>query len=298
MVGGPTMTTIIFDDGGKAWDYDAPDLRVALHCPTPDFDFRRYITETLGFVALTRAQRAARLHLKPGISSPIGLAAALFALMDDPPERLVLSHPDDVCGDEVFVDLRRALDRVAEIMRARSPAVPSRFLHEEQPITALLRGKTPLSALLWRWCDSGATHDPCDDHDLLDRIVRGRFMIVEGTGASMRIIEVGGGFLAYDERWVRQAHGRPVEHQPDYEYGVWVRQFYEWVVTRREPHYNHVDALIRRPHVNDVIRARYRRLLLPFLRLGSKGPRFLSVSVEDETIDLRSARRRAPAVGA
>lgn len=180
------MNTIIFDDASRVWNYGSPAIRVALHGPKPDFDLQRYVTDSLGFVALKRNERSAQLHLRPGITSPVGLAAALFALADDPPERLVVSHPDEACGDEVFVDIARAFDRIAELMDAKSPTEPARFLREEQRVDGLLRGETPLSLVLQRWCDqSAARHDPRADHELLDSMIHARFMIVESADAGL-----------------------------------------------------------------------------------------------------------------
>jgi hypothetical protein len=234
---------------------------------------------------------AARIRLSPSTVAPASLAAALFSLMDQPPERLVVSHRNDGCGDELFANLRKAIDRVAELMSTAQTATPEpAFLREERSLTSLLDEDSHLSAL-FRFCaDAGHRYNPATDLQRLEDMLKGRFMIVEVKTDRLMIAEVGTGFIAYDARWRARAHGLRVEDQPDYAYGCWARDAFLDALRRNQPRVDNVDAIIRRPYLSDQIRVRYRMIILPFSRGASQAPCLLGASVIDDRIDLRAKR--------
>src|SRR5262245_60505616 len=113
------MKTVVFDDAGHAWDIGSQALRRALHCPYPDFEFLAYLVNNLGFVALTTIREgSARLRFRPKVVSQVSLAAALFALVEQRPDRVIVSYPGNACRDELFVSLKRALARIEELLSA------------------------------------------------------------------------------------------------------------------------------------------------------------------------------------
>lgn len=288
------MPTIVFDDSGHAWDARSPDLRRRLHCLSPDFDFLKYLTENLGFVALTQTRRgAAVMRFRPALVSPVGLAAAMFALADMAPERVVVSHPSDGCGDELVRGLARAFARIEDLVASAPQAGIPAFLKAERPLRSLQEADGMLSSLLSLWTEAGQVYDPATHQDVLSGALRGRFMFVEAsTSSQLTIADVGPGFVAYDESWRRMARGLPVEHQPDYAYGSWVRGLFQLALEQGRPHLDDIDAVIARPRLNDRVRARYRRLILPCRRGPSGTPGLLSASLVDPAIDLR--RSSAP----
>lgn len=289
------MPTIIFDDSGGAWDARSPDLRRRLHCLSPDFDFLKYLTENLGFVALTQTRRgAAVIRFRPAVVSPVGLAAALFALADMAPERVVVSHPGDGCVDELVRGLARTFARIEEVVGSAREAETPAFLKQERSLPSLDKMDGALSALFSLWAEAGQVYDPATCQDVLSGALRGRFMFVEAsTGSQLTIADVGPGFVAYDEPWRRVARGLPVEHQPDYAYGSWVRGLFQQSLEQGRPHLDDIDAVIARPRRNDHVRVRYRRLILPCRRGPSGTPGLLSASLVDPAIDLRGVAARS-----
>jgi hypothetical protein len=283
------MTTIVFDDAGRDWDESSLELRRRLHCHRPDFDFTTYLVDNLGFIALSWKQHGAcTIRLHPALASSIGLAAALFALADLAPQRVIISHASETCGLELFADLGRAVARIEELVaNARQPTGPA-FLKREVSVDALLQAGGPLAALLRYWGNADQAYEPEKLRALLYGALRGRFMVVEPNSDRhhLMIVDIGPGFIVYDESWLRIARGLPMEQQPDYAYGRWARGAFDQALERKQPCVDDVDAVIARPSRNDSIRAQYRRLVLPFRRGPSGSPRLLSASIVD-MVDLR-----------
>jgi hypothetical protein len=282
------MQTIILDDHGRGWDARSPTLRTFLHCPLPDFDFLTYLIENLGFVAVTKiAPNAARIRFRPETASPTSIAAALYRVADMGLERIVISHPDhDV--DTLFANLAQAVTYIAEqVAAAGQQSCCSAFLSRERPIAMLGSTHDALSSLLTQWIHSRQVYDSAVLANTLLETLHARFMLVEPVGDRLTIVDVGSGFMSFGKTWQENARGLPVEEQPDYDYGRWVKGMFCSVQQTRQPRLDEVDATIRRPHRNDRVRVRYRRLILPFTCDGREGTRLLAASVIDQTIDLQ-----------
>ncbi len=278
------MTTI-FDDQGRAWRLESEQFRRELACGMPDFDLAAYVVDNLGFVALTRmGGRGARLRFRPTTVTPAALAAALYALADRRPGRIMLSHARGNCGDELVGTLDRALARIAALVGYVPDASRPPFAHVARSLSTI--GTDPLGQLLRRWQDQEGRFDTAAYADLLDGTLRQRFMIVSGRSDRLTIDAVGTGFGALDPIWVRRARGLPMEQLPDHDYGLWVRAMFQDAMASGIPRLDDIDAIIRRPYFGDHIHARYRRLLLPCRDPVSRAPILLGASAVDDAIDL------------
>jgi hypothetical protein len=283
------MQTIILDDHGRAWDARSPTLRGVLHCPLPDFDFLTYVIENLGFVAVTKiAPNAARIRFQPETASQTSIAAALYRVADMGLERIVISYPGRFV-DGLFPTLAQAVAFIAEQLAASHQHTSSTFLSRERPIGILGNAHGALSSLLARWIDSKRTYDPATLANTLIEALHARFMVVEPVDGRLTIVEVGSGFESFGKTWQQNARGLPIEEQPDYNYGRWVQGMFRSVQETRQPRLDEVDAVIRRPHRNDHVRVRYRRLILPFTCDRRAGSCILGASIVDQTIDLTSS---------
>ena len=288
------MTTIVFDDRGRAWDVNSCEFRSAFDGRKLDLNFIKYLVDELGFVALTQLEshRAARLQLRPAIAAPAGVAAALYVLLDKRPDRIVISHPRDGCSDELFVKISRAVDRVADLVSVAPDAreAPA-FLRQHCPLRALLAETTPLSSLFQHWADAGRRPDYAAAPNRLEEMAKGRFMVVEPRDERLVIAAMGNGFISYDMRWRATAAGRPVDDQPDHAYGRWAHDTFREALLHHQPSGYDVDAIIKRPHAGDEIRLRYRMIMLPIEARSFANAGVLGASVIDERIDLRAPRR-------
>jgi hypothetical protein len=281
------MQTIILDDHGREWDARSLTLRRLLHCPLPDFDFLSYLIENLGFVAVTKiAPNAARIRFRPETAAQASIAAALYRVADMGLERIVISHPDRL--DRLFPNLAQAFTYIAgQVAADHQPPSPA-FMSRERPIDTLANTDGPLSSLFAQWTDAKQVYDSSTLANTLIETLHARFMVVEPLDGRLTIVDVGSGFESYGKTWQEHARGLPIEEQPDYDYGRWVKGMFRSVQETRQPRLDEVDATIRRPHRNDRVRVRYQRLILPFTCHRHEGTCLLAASVIDHTIDLGS----------
>jgi hypothetical protein len=280
------MQTIILDDHGHGWDAQSPTLRRFLHCPLPDFDFLTYVIENLGFVAVTQVSpNAARIRFRPETASQVGIAAALYRVADMGLERVIISHPHNFV-ERLFSNFTEAAAYITEQLATHNQHPFSAFKSREQPIELLAGTNGPLSSLLQKWMHSNQIYDSATLASTVEETLNARFMVVEPVNGRLTIVDVGSGFEAFGKSWQENARGLPIEEQQDYDYGRWAQGMYRSVLDSGRPRLDQVDATIRRPHRNDRVRVRYRRLILPFTCERRSGTCLLGASVVDRTIDL------------
>jgi len=275
------MQTIVLDDHGHAWDARSPALRSFLHCSLPDFDFLTYLIENLGFVAVTKiAPNAARIRFRPETVSQTSIAAALYCLADMGIERSIISHPGQFV-EKLIPSLAQTVAYIAEQIAGSHQQPSSAFTSRELPLETLANMDEALSSLFGQWIDSTQVYDSATLADVLPESLRGRFMLVQPVDGRLTITDVGSGFEIFGETWQENARGLPMEEQPDYDYGRWSQGIYRDVLKTRLPRLDEVDATIRRPHRNDRVHLRYRRLILPFTCKGNGETCLLGASVID-----------------
>jgi hypothetical protein len=221
--------------------------------------------------------------------SQTSIAAALYFLADMEVERTVISHPDQFV-EKLVPSLAQTIAYIAEQIAA-SPS--SAFTSRELPLEMLANTDEALSSLFAQWIDLKQVYDSATLADALPESLRKRFMLVEPVDGRLTITDVGSGFDFFDETWRKNARGLPIEEQPDYDYGRWVQGIYRRVQETRLPRLDEVDATIRRPHRNDSIHRRYRRLILPFTCKGNGRACLLGASVNDSREQQAALDRRA-----
>jgi hypothetical protein len=282
------MQTIILDDHGQGWDSQSPTLRSFLHCPLPDFDFLAYVIENLGFVAVTRVSpNAARIRFRPETASQVGIAAALYRVADMGLERVIISHPHKFV-DRLFPNFAEAVVYITEQLAMCNQQPSFAFKSREQAIEQLENTNGPLSSLLQKWRHFDKVYNSATLATTLLETLNARFMVVKPVNGRLTIVDVGSGFESFGKSWQENARGLPIEEQQDYDYGRWAQGMYRSVLETGRPRLDEVDATIRRPHRNDRVRVRYRRLILPFTCGRRGGTCLLGASVVDRTIDLKA----------
>ena len=275
------MQTIVLDDHGRAWDARSPALRSFLHCSLPDFDFLTYLVENLGFVAVTRiASNAVHIRFRPETASQTSVAAALYCIADMGVERTVISHPGQFV-EKLFPSLAQTIAYIAEQVAANHQSLSAAFTSVERPLDILASTDEALSSLFAHWVDSKQVYDSTTLASVLPESLRARFVLVEPVNDRLTFTDVGTGFEIFGETWQEHARGLPIEETPDYDYGRWVQGIYRHALKTRLPRLDEVDAIIRRPHRNDRVHLRYRRLIVPFTCKGHGGTCLLASSVID-----------------
>ncbi len=272
------MKTIVLDDHGRAWDARSPALRSFLHCSLPDFDFLSYLIGNLGFVAVTKiAPDAARIQFRPETVSQTSIAAALYLLADMGIERAVVCHPDKFI-EKMFPSLAQTIAYIAEHVVANNHPPSTVFTSMERPLETLANSDEALSSLFTHWIGSKQATTLAG---VLPEPLRARFIVIEPIDERLTITDLGSGFEIFGETWQGHARGLPIEEMPDYDYGRWAQGIYRNALETRLPRLDEVDATIKRPHRNDRIHLRYRRLILPFTTKVHGTPCLLGASVID-----------------
>jgi len=120
------MSTVVFDSDGRGWDARSLAVRTVVRRCLARFDALTYLVDVLGLVAvtITRPRSIAWIRLRPAQVSQVSLCAALFAVADEQPKWIVVSHPGDRCRDELFPSVGRAFDRIAELVELSQGEVP------------------------------------------------------------------------------------------------------------------------------------------------------------------------------
>ncbi|WP_456772086.1 hypothetical protein [Bradyrhizobium sp. USDA 4369] len=226
--------------------------------------------------------RSARIRLRPRTVCGVSIAAALYFIADKAMERIIVVKAGDDVVERMFPKAGQAMAYIEdEVARARLHLSPV-FRSRELPITALAREAEPLAVLFMRWLECDRTSDSADLKGLLDLHSLQRFVIIEPVDGRLIFAEIGSGFESFGRTWQQHAPGLPLEEQPDYHYGQWVRGVYDHVLRTGRPLFDDVDAVIRRPHRNDRLRVHYRRLILPCGSIGSTPARLVGASLVDD----------------
>ena len=282
------MSTTVFDEQGRAWNGSALSLRRLLAYDHPDVDLLTYAVKNMGFVALTVTRHAVRLRVRPETASPEAMTEAYYWLTKHHRGRVVLSLVGDGsgCRDEVLPDQNHVAGRLAEL--AAGSDAGTLFRSAEVNLNEV-RSNLALNALFECWRRTEQVYSSAEYASVTLGPLAGRFTVASAAcGDAMVLYEVGRGFRVYTPGWSQVARGRTVEDQPDYTYGLWVRDRFRTALGERRPRLEDVDALIRCPSRGPGRqRIRYRRLLLP-CRLPSGDAGVLSGSVVNDGIDLRA----------
>jgi hypothetical protein len=280
------MRSVIFDDRGEVWDARGRGLAQDLNASVGGDELVEYTIRNLGFVAVKEMGGSLRISLRPAVVSPIAFSALLYWLHDRVVDRVLISFLDRDWSDEM---LRSRQDAVKKLMARIDLGHGTRegdFLSRELPLESLPQS-SPLRGVLDVWSQLAGRFDRKRLAPLLQRALKGRFVMVESTpeNPSLVITDVGPGLTKPAEYWLARSIGNRVEDQPDYDYGKWVAGHYRKVVATGEPSLSDVDAVINWPqHARRSFR--YKRLVVPF-KSAKSSTMLLCASLADPGIRLR-----------
>jgi hypothetical protein len=280
------MRSVVFDDQGELWDGKSRRLALDLSASIGGEDLIDYVVRNLGFIAAKEMRGSLRISLRPAVVSPIAFSALLYWLHDRTADRVLVSF----CDREWSHEMLRSRDEAVRKLMARvdfgQGARDGDFLQESLPIDTLPR-VSPLREVLDVWRACGGKFDRERLAPVLERALNGRFVLVEAhpERPAMIIKDVGSGLSKPAEYWLARSIGNRVEDQPDYDYGKWVAAYYRDVITRGEPSFGNVDAVINWPQQSRRS-FRYQRLLVPF-RGEDNSTLLMAASLVDPGINLR-----------
>lgn len=285
-------TTLLIDDRGTVWDSRSAQLRSELQCIGAGFDFVDYAIKNLGFVGVgKRGSSAAAIKLRPQTVAPMAFARLIHWLSEERLARMLVStyalggwqhalHGNTLAAYRAITAAMRAADRDGNFdhdVLSRPAAI------------SLLPDDNPLREAFEYWQSVGGEWGRDGRLSQLGRILSNRYVLFElRAGGEFVVREFGDGLPDCAVAWLRWAIGQRVQDQPDKQYGWSCALAYEASVQRGEPALQDVDAYVQWWR-RERQRRRYKRLLLPFAAGSSPPTYLLSASVEDPSIDLRSA---------
>jgi hypothetical protein len=236
----------------------------------------------LGYVAVTEGCRAVHLKFRPRAVSQTTLAALLYWLLESSADRVAITYYSGSWQHEVM-PIAAAPSRLGQLVIDPVSVRGGDFRRRRS--TRRLRG--PLHALLQCWRDDPGATFAGTATGLLNRRLGGRYMILKHPQWSRRleILEVGRGFIVYDDDWLARAVGLRFEDQPDYLYAKWAADAYYEASDDARVIVDDIDALIERPR-KPKARLQYQRLILPF-RHPSGDRLLLCASTLDRQVNLR-----------
>jgi hypothetical protein len=272
---------ILIDDLGRVlrWPEDSRSVDAAYR--DPDFDFPAYAVRNLGFVMLAERKDFLRIRLRPSFAGHRTTMALMSFVAERRPARAAISQlgrdwRDEVCSGDA---LQRRLDEILQSSSDEAEAPP--FLAVPRRITGILRDPgSPFAPVLRRWADQVQPGDIAAF--LASSPLHGRALIVQRQPDTGHFVfrHSGHRIQLYQAAWAQSAIGRPLQDQPDEDYGRWIADACRTVDERQVPRFELITARVR-AHGGLPRRWRYERLMLPWR--DSHGRRFVvSVSLRDQ----------------
>ena len=276
----------LVDQDGIVSAINAPQLRTRLGSTLSAVQLADFTVRNLGFVAVGRSKRAARLWIRPQKVKPQAMAAALSWLEECSGPRIIVSvfktsWTDIVYGD-FFVALQGIVDGVLSSARVGD------FIRQDRRLDRLT-GHGEQTARMCRRTASGQ----CDIEDLLPMLhgpLQDRYIVLRAEDGLQRVQGCGGGMPMLSAAWRRTCVGQRFEDLHDYEFGRWSVQAYHRAASQDMPVLEDLDVIINLPG-RPRSRVTYTRVILPISR--SDGSRLLlGTSLIDPSVNLRSDVRQ------
>lgn len=282
------MTTAFYDEKGQLLGAGISDLCASIYPADCDFDLAAYVLDNLGYVELNWiAEDSVRVQFRPRTVSPMAVAAALYALSDHNPVRIAVCARGETIPDRLCRSLGDAIQHILGMIIGEQGVEAPWIISRQISLNSVMKDDCRFSEFLKFWFQCDRCFSPENETAMLHDRFFGRFMIVEpDEDRQLSIVQVGDGFDTYSNSWRSNVAGKTIENQPDYGYGLWARSMFDSVVSDGHPRVDEVDAVIKRPHLRDSVRIRYRRMILPYFDRNLQRERLLSVSYLDNGINL------------
>ena len=233
----------------------------------PDFDAGDYVVRNLGFVAISRrSSDRMMVRLRPSMVSGQALDSALRVLVSQNFAQGEIQHFGQDWTSEVWPNDPAMLHRLVELCEKSAGTKEPQFGAKALQLDSLAEtDDNPLRPLFQKWRVSSSVFDDTTMPFLIGYGLDYRLtvMTAQGHGEPMRFQFFGEGFKFYDAKQKANIIGAPIDHQPDPDYGKWLRAQYSKVIETGKPSLDYVTARIKSDD-GPGRRSRYERLLLPW----------------------------------
>lgn len=262
---------ILIDERGEAWPDNSWELAQRLGYRTAEFDVPAYAVRNLGFIHLREQEGGAQVALRQSRYNLVTLTAALYALLERNPRRIMLSvFSGEDWSYEMFTNLGAFAERTEDLAAGERIAERSPWLAAEKDLATLASptfAKLRPVVNLWRATRGRLSGDIVealriagvrDRAVLVRRVANSSRLVIEHFGAAIKLLRPCETFLVV---------GRDIEQVPDRDYGGWVANSYSEALAGRRLRLDAVRATVRTSDAA-TLRVRYDRLLMPWRRTG------------------------------
>ncbi len=268
-----TMRMIV-DSDGSVWSAYDEKLVERWGYPDPDFDLPSFAVRNMGAIDISVAEENVTITFRWLTVKPDALVSACQFLGQLPPRAVTIRCETHTWTDQAFADPDGAVAWLNANRTLWLGASVRSVVTSPRNLTALsdrslsrIEDSDDRLALMfkkWRLSQGQFSEDVVNflvRFSMLDRAMIAR----QQRGGNLVFEHVGHGMTLYDRAnpdWTYMISGRPVDDQPDRAYGRWTAEMYKDVMDRRQPVFEHVDAVVR--DGRGAARFRYDRILLPW----------------------------------
>ncbi len=286
------MSRFLIDTNGDVAPAFDEQLTEKFGYPMPDFDLPSYAVRNLGAIDLDIQDTHTVIRFRWLTVTSSALEACGRLLLDLSAHNISVHCEAGEWSEQHFETAEDTIAWLGETQRAMGGRRASpHFVIQQQNLRSL--ANRPLNRLeepedhfslffkKWRISQGQFSSDVTDSFVRFGDIDRA-VIASERQDGKLVFEHIGARITVYnraDDAWTFRLNGIPISEQFDREYGRHVEGVFRDALDRREPQYDHIDAVIH--DGRGAMRFRYNRLLLPWMN-GSNQRLLTSLSFKTE----------------
>lgn len=267
--GAVKRTTMVVNPAGEWVSPIVSDLLAALQLPDPADDPLAYVVENLGYIKLQTIEGViVEIELRPCKVELQALLAVQQQLQATDARLFRIRYLETAWQSEICSSVEHAIERLSELCApVFMPATNDLYVAEARDLSIVFDDDTHrFRPLVQKWRVSFGYFDSnvialAVQHDLLSSLTVVGIKPLERDPLFR--------FIGQGHSWAGNHLARPgesVENQPDRQYGRWLAEFYKFVASTKQPHYDLVTVRLQQgaEHGEPPPTVCYERLLLPW----------------------------------
>ena len=281
------LMELLIDRDGKVYEAGSAELRHHFCAPVSSASLPDFLVKSDGWIEIRIDRDTLLLRAVPARVEFATYASALLIVQQHTFRRAALSWFDGCWNSEVFRAGGDAIRRLMDLM-LDGDLVERKHFHSLGRNLESLERNDPLAAVAAMWCDHGGQLALEAARSVLNDKLDAKYSIVarDRSNGTLRFQEFGPGLLIYSGRGnMSVCLGKPVQDQPDYQYGRWIAEGYREAMFAKEPRVMDMDVVVGDPLNGQRRRLQYRRLTLP-VKMDDGNAALLSAVCVDPRINL------------
>lgn len=278
---------MLIDTRGQVHNPFSGGLRQHYHAPLSSQSLPDFLVRNGSHIELKMQRDSLAVRAVPNRITLASFSKAARIVKQHNFNRATLSWLDGRWKHEFFREGREAMGRLMALMLDEDLIERSQFRAEGRHVESLERSD-PLGDIISFWRDHGGAVNIPSARDVLNTKLAAKYSVVarDTERGTLKFQEFGPGLSIYASRGdMSSCLGKPVQDQPDYQYGRWIAEGYRDAFLANEPLVTDMDVVVGDPLNGEERRLQYRRLTLP-VRASDGSCALLSAVCVDPRIDL------------